>query len=230
MLELIVKPEGTPLCVQPEIVALAGFSGRDQHAVSEHIEELQRIGVRTPETWPTVYAVTSDRVTTAPRLEVLHGETSGELEFAIVLAGNERFVAIASDHTDRRAEAVDIPLSKQAVARVISAEVWRVASVAEHWDEIRLESWVHDNGSRRLYQKGTMAALLPVDDLVALVQARSCRPLGDAIIFSGTFPLIGGATVFSPRFEMEMTYPPTGWKIRTGYDVVVNQWLREPRA
>jgi hypothetical protein len=229
MLELTVRPEGTTLRFQPEIVALAGFSGRDQRAVRKHIEELARIGVRTPEEWPVIYAVTTDRVTTASRIEVLHGETSGELEFAIVLTNGQQYVAVASDHTDRKGERVDIALSKQAVQRVISRDVWRVADVADRWDDITLRSYVRGNGDRRLYQSGNTGALLPVDRLVDLVQRRCRRPLGNAIIFSGTLPVIG-SVVFAPHFEVEMTCPAKGWTLRASYDVVVNQWLGDSRT
>lgn len=228
MLELTIQPEGASLRFEPEVVALAGFSGRDQMAVRQHIEELRKMGVRTPEAWPVVYAVTTDRVTTAERIEVLHGETSGEIEFAVLVVGEERYVAVASDHTDRRGERIDIALSKQAVKRVISRDVWRTADVAERWDEVTLESYVRENGQRRLYQRGRAAALLPADDLVALVRERAGRPIKNAVIFSGTVPLIGGAVAYAPRFEMEMHHPGRDWVLRGGYDVYVNEWLADP--
>ena len=226
VLELIVQPTGTKFRFDPKIVALAGFSGRDEGAVRSHIEELARIGVRVPERWPVLYPVTANRVTTSTAIEVLHGETSGEIEFAVLVANGERFVAVGSDHTDRRAERVDIALAKQAVERVISRDVWRFADVADGWDEIGLRSYVCSDGARRLYQSGRAGDLLPVERLVDLVQSRSRRPVHDAIIFSGTIPLVG-SVVFAPRFEMEMTSTAKGWTLAAGYDVVVNDWLRD---
>src|SRR5713101_4847210 len=124
-LEFTVQSDGSSLIVRPSIVALAGFTGRDQASVKAHLHELSVLGVDVPTVWPVVYAVTADRVTTDSVIEVLHPETSGELEFVIILKDGRRYIGVASDHTDRRNEKLDIGVAKQLVQRVVSREVWR---------------------------------------------------------------------------------------------------------
>ncbi|MGH8007957.1 MAG: DUF2848 family protein, partial [Candidatus Binatia bacterium] len=89
MIEFTVQSDGSSLSVRPSIVALAAFTGRDQASVKAHLDELSLLGVEVPKVCPVVYAVTADRVTTASVIEVLHTETSGELEFAIILKSGQ---------------------------------------------------------------------------------------------------------------------------------------------
>lgn len=224
-LEFTVQNSGAALVVEPSVVALAAFTGRDQASVKAHLEELSLLGVEVPKVCPVVYAVTADRVTTASVIEVLHTETSGELEFAIILKSGQRYIGVASDHTDRRNEKLSIGIAKQLVQRVISREVWRFEDVADHWDQLVLKSYVMDNGHRRLYQSSTAGHILPVDDIITCVAKQSRRSLDEAIIFSGTVPLIDGAMCYAPRFEAELSDPRTGRTLSARYDVVVNDWI-----
>ena len=224
-LEFTVQNSGTAVVVEPSVVALAAFTGRDQASVKAHLDELSLLGVEVPKVCPVVYAVTADRVTTASVVEVLHSETSGELEFAIILKNGQRYIGVASDHTDRRNEKLSIGIAKQLVQRVISREVWRFEDVADHWDQLVLKSYVMDNGHRRLYQSSTAGHILPVDDLIACVAKQSRKLLDEAIIFSGTVPLLDGVTCYAPRFEVEMSDPQTDRALRAQYDVVVNDWI-----
>lgn len=224
-LEFTVQKSGATLIVEPSIVALAAFTGRDQVSVKAHLDELSQLGVEVPKVCPVVYAVTTDRVTTASVIEVLHTETSGELEFAIILKNGQRYIGVASDHTDRRNEKLSIGIAKQLVQRVISREVWCFEDVADHWDQLVLKSYVMDNGYRRLYQSSTAGHILPVDAIIACVAQQSRKPLDEAIIFSGTVPLIDGVTCYAPRFEAELSDPQTGRTLSARYDVVVNDWI-----
>lgn len=226
MLKLKVQPDGAPLHFQPKIVALAGFTGRNQEEVRSHIRELEESGIPPPAQWPVVYAVTPDCLTTDGKIEVLHEETSGEVEFVIILTAGKRYIAVGSDHTDRCGERLDIAIAKQLVRRVISQEIWRYEDVADHWDQLRMRSYLVESSGRRLYQEGRADLLLPVDQIVECVAARSSWPLEDAVIFGGTLPIIGGALVYGPRFEVELSDPVTSRSLRAAYDVCINGWLR----
>lgn len=228
MIRLTVQPEGAVIEVEPSIVALAGFTARDPASVEAHLEELKRIGVETPRGWPVVYPVTPDRLTTDGLIEVLHPETSGEGEFAIILTRGEIYVGAASDHTDRRHERLDIGIAKQLVQRVISREVWRFAEVRDRWDSLVLRSHVSENGRCRLYQEGTVGALLPLEQIVRCVAKRSRKPLEEAVIFSGTLPILGGSVCYGSHFAVELSDPQTGRCLRAEYEVVVNDWVRAP--
>src|SRR5262245_41307430 len=103
ILSLTVRAEGrtVPLAFPVRRVINAGYVGRDQDAVRVHIEELRREGVPPPAAVPMLFPLPSDSVTTANRIEVGGGETSGEVEYALLLAGDAVYVGVGSDHTDR---------------------------------------------------------------------------------------------------------------------------------
>ncbi len=227
MLSFTVQSDGSPVSLTPKIVALTGYTSRDQEAVQAHIEELEKLGVERPTSWPVVFAVTADRLTTESSIEVLHGETSGEIEFVIILTGGKRYMAIASDHTDRKNENLGIGIAKQLVPRVISREVWRWEEVEDHWDELEIKSHVVKDGNRTLYQSSTTGSFLPVDDIIEFVAGRSKKPLEDAVIFSGTVPTIGGKMGYASRFEAEMFDPIRDRTLSIGYDVIVNDSITE---
>jgi hypothetical protein len=92
-----------------------------------------------------------------------------------------------------------------------------LADVIDHWDEIVLRASIVAGGKRELYQEGTLAKMLPPDELI-----RGCTPdakLADGMMmFGGTFAAIGGIRG-AERFEGELEDPRTGKRIRFGYDV-----------
>jgi hypothetical protein len=67
-----------------EHLILAGWTGRDEAAVREHMAELAHYGVPPPSTFPLLYRVSASLVSQTDRLEVLGPHTSGEIEFVIV--------------------------------------------------------------------------------------------------------------------------------------------------
>ncbi len=225
VLEFEVQGESTRLTVRPTIVALTGFTGRDRASVKAHLDELARIGVAVPTSWPVVYPITADRVTTGSTVEVLHEETSGELEFVVILQDGERYIGVGSDHTDRRTERLDISVAKQVVQRVVGPQVWRFEDVADRWDTLWLQSYVIDGEDRRLYQSSPVAHLLGVDDVVECVRGRCRRPLSNAVIFGGTVPLLDGEVSYAPEFEMEIVDREKERRLHASYRIVVNDWL-----
>ena len=220
-----VQSDGSTVSFTPKIVALAGYTSRDQEAVRAHMEELEKLGVERPPSWPVVFAVTADRLTTGSSIEVLHGETSGEIEFVIIQTGGKRYVAIASDHTDRKNENLGIGIAKQLVPRVISSEIWRWEEVEDHWDDLEIKSHVTVDGERKLYQSSTTGTFLPLDEIVDFVAGHSSKPLEDAVIFSGTVPTIGGDMGYATRFEAEMFDPILDRTLKADYEVIVNDTI-----
>ncbi|MBI2358252.1 MAG: DUF2848 family protein [Deltaproteobacteria bacterium] len=92
----------------PQRVIIAGYTGRNQQEVRAHIDELAAHGIPAPAEIPTVFRTTLDRLTTAPDVEVLGGHTSGEAEVVLLVRGDEIWVAVGSDHTDRDLEKLNI--------------------------------------------------------------------------------------------------------------------------
>lgn len=85
---------GTRLVVDAEALIVAGFTGRDHAAVKRHLEELAREGVAPPHEIPCFYVLPPAAATQEERVVVLHEETSGEAEVALVTAGGNVYVTL----------------------------------------------------------------------------------------------------------------------------------------
>src|SRR5689334_6226062 len=65
--------------VQVDTAIIAGWTGRDRHAVEHHIAELKALGVPPPSRIPVFYRVSASRLTTARGIEGTATST-GEVE------------------------------------------------------------------------------------------------------------------------------------------------------
>jgi hypothetical protein len=153
---------------------------------------------------------------------VIGGDTSGEVEYVLLLHQGEVFVGVGSDHTDRALERDNLVKSKQVCANVLSREVWRYQDVRPHWDDLELRSWVwaKAEGPEVLYQEARLGAILSAEALMDLVRSRS-RDWQDEglVIFSGTIPLQGGQTIYGEAFRGELLDPRTGRRLSCAYRV-----------
>jgi hypothetical protein len=230
VLSLLVDSEGrtAPLNFRVRRMVNAGFVGRDQATVQAHVEEMRHLGIPAPKSVPVFFALTADNVTTADHIEVIGADTSGEVEYVLLLGQHEVFVGVGSDHTDRALEGASIRKSKQVCKNVLSARVWRYRDVKDHWDELELRSWVRapENGQEVLYQEGTLGTILPPEELIDLVRARlkdeRCEGL---VLFSGTVPMVTGKIIYSSEFRCELRDPRNGRSLSCGYRAVPVAYL-----
>lgn len=215
-------PQGS-LSVAPQRLAIAGWAGRDQAGVQHHIDELAAIGVKPPSSVPLFYRASAQLLTQAENVEMLGGEGSGEAEVCLVSDGDGRlWVTLASDHTDRKLEAVGVAESKQLCAKPVATQAWPLEEVRDHWDSLELESRIDENGQTVTYQKGTLAELLDVETLLAKLPAalkhgESLAP--NTLLLCGTVPAIGGIRP-SPRFSMTLNDPVLDRRLSHAYTVI----------
>ena len=87
MTEFQFAETGETLNVEIKEMIIAGWAGREQAGIDEHIEELKAIGVAPPSSTPLFYRVSAGLVTTANQVQFLGNETSGEIE--VLLIGTE---------------------------------------------------------------------------------------------------------------------------------------------
>ncbi len=201
-----------------ENMVVAGWTGRDAHALQHHIDELKAIGVEPPSTTPLFYRMSHDRLMQAERVQVVGPDTSGEVEPMLIATPDRLWVTVASDHTDRVSEAYSVALSKQMCPKVVGRVAWRFEEVAPHWDQLMLRAWILEDGQRVLYQEGAVANIREPRDLITRYTGGSSRlPVGTAMS-CGTFAAIGGIRP-STRFEIELEDPVLGRKISHAYDV-----------
>jgi hypothetical protein len=198
-------------------LVIAGWTGRDPVARDKHIAELEELGIARPASTPIYYEVAASRLSTADILQASGGDSSGEVEFVLMSAGGELYVGVGSDHTDRKVETYNITVSKQMCDKPVAPELWRYQDVAAHWDQIVLRSYATIGGARELYQEGTLAGMLPPDDLIARRYGKAALPEGTAM-FGGTFAAKGGIRP-AERFDYEMFDPVLNRSISHGYAV-----------
>jgi hypothetical protein len=215
-MEITFEVAGRSVSLEPEALVVAGFTGRDGRAVREHVRELEEEGVHAPASVPTFYLLPPTALTRAPALHTVRARTSGEAEIALLVDGDDRWVTVASDHTDRGVETLDIGLSKEVCEKPIARHAWAYGDVADGWDELRLRSWVGEAGERRLYQDGLAGSLMPADELLArLPLSRSIRRY---VVLTGTVPAIGGVRE-SDHFWAELADPRRDERIGLEYAV-----------
>jgi Protein of unknown function (DUF2848) len=145
---------------------IAGWTGRDAAAVEKHIAELEALGVRRPATTPIFYRVSAARLTTAAEIEAVGAHSGGEVEFVLLQHGGRMWVGAGSDHTDREVETYGVTVSKQLCDKPVAPVFWAFDDVAPHWDRLILRARVIENGERKIYQEGPVAAMLAPLDLI----------------------------------------------------------------
>jgi len=217
-IQLKVQGETEGFDLEVKNIFNAGYAGRDQHLVQEHIDELAKVGVPAPTTTPTLYPISNYLATTSSTIQVQHGETSGEIEYVLIWANGELYVTIGSDHTDRNLENYSVPKSKQACPNVIAPEVWRFEDVKDHWDDIQLTCWVIKDGEKEVYQKTTFAALLAPAQWKETFDKLSVEEDGN-IFYSATVNTVNNNLVFGDAYEFELNDPVLGRTIKHGYEV-----------
>src|SRR3954470_17604627 len=129
-------------------LVIAGWTGRDEQALRKHIKELEELGVKAPKTTPIFYRVAASLLTHADEIQVSGPDTSGEVEFVLLKKETTLFVTVGSDHTDRKAETINVSLSKQLCAKPICPRSWRYDEVKPHWEELKLRSWIFEKNNK----------------------------------------------------------------------------------
>ncbi|MGY3586617.1 hypothetical protein ACVIGB_004324 [Bradyrhizobium sp. USDA 4341] len=215
----IAKDRADHIGVEIESLVIAGWAGRDAAAIEHHIEELAALGIPRPSTTPLYYRVAARTLTQANRLTVLGSDSSGEVEPVVVAMADGLWIGIGSDHTDRKAEATGIALSKQLCGKPIGLQLWSYADVEPHWDELVLRSWVTIDGKRVLYQESPVSSLRTPRDLIRRYANADLLPAG-TLMFCGTPGAIGGIRP-GARFEMELSDPVLKRSLTHGYDIDV---------
>ena len=197
-------------------LVVAGWTGRDPAAVEKHIVELEALGVARPASTPIFYRVASARLTTNGVIEATGENSGGEAEYLLLRYGGRLWVGVGSDHTDREVEKYGVTVSKQMCDKPMAPRFWAYDEVAPHWDRLILRSSVTEGGQRSSYQEGTVAAMLPPEDLVARYGKEKMSE--GTLMFCGTLAAHGGVRA-TPSFDFEIEDPVLGRKISHAYRV-----------
>lgn len=201
-------------------VIVAGLTGRDEEAVRHHLDELEKIGVAPPSSIPIYYRVSASLLTREERVQALGPDTSGEVEAVLVGTHEGMLVAVGSDHTDRKAEAQSVALSKQLCPKPISLDAWRYADVAQHWDSIGLVADRAREGRWEPYQRGTLGQIRRPEDLIGdFFPGMTELPAG-VVMFTGTIAVEGQISA-ADQFSMALVDASQGRTLWHSYDIGV---------
>ena len=171
----------------PAALVVIGYAGRDRAAVEHHIEELAALGVPRPASIPLFMVFPPGLITQDPSITVAGSNTSGEAEIAVVVDGDEAFVTLGSDHTDRTMEAVDMVASKGVCPKPVARSGWPAAEAGDRTDDLVLRSRIDGDAP---YQDGSASTNLHPLERVAAIPWSGPRPRCFAA-FTGTVPVIG---------------------------------------
>ena len=216
----LIDTQGTSeITINFDLLIAVGFAGRDLKKTQEHIDELAEIGVRPPSKIPMLYVCQTQCLTRTDEIQVVGRETSGEVEYVIVLKDGEIFIGLGSDHTDRGLEKVGIFKAKQICAKPMAPVLWRYSEIKTHWDSIQIRSWQTKDGREFPYQDGTLEAILTVEQVLAYVE-EEYPDLRNAVLFSGTVPVLNGFE-FGDSFRAQLHDPVLGRVITQNYAIKV---------
>ncbi len=203
----------------------SGWVGRDPKALQAHIEELATLGIPGPERIPIYMNFSTYLLTTDDEISVVSSQSSGEVEYVLLGKGEQIWVTVGSDHTDRDVETKSIPGSKQMYAKWLAPECWPYPDIKDHWDKLILRCWVHKDGQRSLYQEASLASILGPEELLEkMPNIGEIRGKG-FVLFSGTIATTSGL-VYGDSYEIEMEDPFLKRMIKSQYKVkVLPQYL-----
>ena len=194
--------DGVDRVFAPEVLVVIGYAGRDRAAVEHHIDELAELGVPRPASIPLFMVFPPWLISQEPSITVAGPDSSGEAEIVLVVDGDEAFVTLGSDHTDRVLESVDIVASKGVCPKPVATSGWPAAALSGRWEDLTLSSRI-DGGV--VYQDGSAGVNLPPLELVASIPWAGPRPRCYAA-FTGTVPVIGDIRP-SSSFAAELAGP-----------------------
>ena len=195
-----IAGSGRVISVRPGYLVIAGFTGRDEASVTEHVRELAAIGVPVPADVPAFWQLDLALLTADEVIEVAGLSTSGEAEPVIVRHEGRLYLGVGSDHTDRDLERTDIAGSKAVCPKPVSGQIVELPGGGDDgvWDRIELSCAVDGVP----YQQGTLAALRRPSDLLARL-----RSDGDLVMFCGTLPLLNGEFVTGTAWDLGLHVP-----------------------
>lgn len=195
-----------------------GSATRKATEAEYHQREMADVGVTIAFDVPAprIYPLAPQMVTTADEVLVHGDRTSGEVEIVLLVDGDEVFVGVGSDHTDRALEQISIPWSKQACPNVLAPTIWRWEDVASHWDRCEL----HSSVDGRTYQQVSTSVFLSPPDVLAVLRERMTTLPASFVVFCGTYVSVDGRLGYGDHWEFSLHDPELGRTLSHGYDVV----------
>ena len=148
-----------------ENIYICGYTSSDQQALQDHIDELKKIGVTPPDKTPMLYKKANLSPAVNTGIRVISDDTSGEVEYYLLLQNDKIYLGLASDHTDRGIEKHDVEKSKQVCPVVLSDVVWDYSEIKE-WKSLTLKSWAAQGNEKILYQEASLEIFMKPEEII----------------------------------------------------------------
>ena len=198
----------------------SGWVGKDPKALQAHIDELAHLGVPGPNRVPIYMNFSNYLLTTDDEVTVISDKSSGEVEYVLLRQGEEIWVTVGSDQTDREVETKSIPASKQMYAKCFAPECWPYPEVRDHWDRLILRCRVNKGDEKRLYQEDSLSSILGPQELLENMPQEGLTKNGGLVLFSGTIATKGGL-VYGDSYDLELEDPVLKRSIKYSYKVKI---------
>jgi hypothetical protein len=218
-------PDGDVVRVTVTTLLNAAFSWRRPDNVVRHSVALRTAGDPIPHSSPFLYELPAHLAIQTEEVSAQHEWTSGEAEWALVVAGpreQDLLLTAACDHADRLTIAHHPGWDRRVGPDVLGRRAWRLAEVAARIDELTLAAWVNNGGGEPEIQRGTLAELLPPAYWVEQLRRRDLLHQG-TVLLSGTIPARPGVDPFANAWHVELGDPTSGDVITCSY------WVRHCR-
>ena len=131
-------------------------------------------------------------LTNEDSIEVQGPDTSGEVEIVAIIDNGEVLISVGSDHNDRSlinlwtkslGKIFDTAKSKQMCPAVIAKDAWNYEDVVNHWDTLKLKSYVTVSGKRVPFQNFALSDLVRLEHHF---QSNSWLRGDGVVLFGGT--------------------------------------------
>lgn len=219
-LKVILRQGSQDLVFTADHLVCGGWVGKNPKALQAHIDELAQLGIPGPSRIPIYMNFSTYLLTTDDEITVVSSQSSGEVEYVLLWKGEDIWVTVGSDHTDRDVETKSIPGSKQMYAKCLAPECWPFSAVKDHWDKLILRCWVYQGIERALYQDAPLASILGPQELMEKMPEVGGGKGKGIVLFSGTIATKSGL-VYGDSYELEMEDPVGQRLIRYKYKVRV---------
>jgi hypothetical protein len=211
-------PNHRTVFFQVERAYSLGNTGRTKEFVNQHISELEDQGIPIPSnTDPSISPLTCNLITQDDHMQVLGDNTTGEVEFAVLINEEGFFITLGSDHADRILESKSSPYFKQVCQKPVAHNAWPLSEVIEHWDSIQLLCEVKINNEWIIYQEGNASLLLEIEKMKDLLNHHHAIHPAGTIVFCGTMLLKKGKFEYAKEYRMTMHDPVLNRSIKLNY-------------
>jgi len=200
-----------------ENIYICCYTSSNQQALQDHIDELKKIGVTPPDKTPMLYKKANLYPAVNTGIRVISDDTSGEVEYFLLLQNDKIYLGLASDHTDRGIEKHDVEKSKQVCPVVLSDVVWDYSEIKE-WKSLTLKSWVAQGNEKILYQEASLEIFMKPEEIIDFVKEEIQSDVNNSIILCGTPPLIPEQIIYTNKFYCELSNS-SGMKISLEYEI-----------